>query len=191
MAAGKPDSAAAWSAFLGGITPRLFLEVSFSAPPRKSTEGNGQTDTPHARPPITPNAQDIYRAGECYLCDVADVLEKEVLRLCEEQQKRSQGALRGGAARGAGSSSSSSSSGGGGGGPTDSSLHAEVAAGADFVWQTMLQAYELVGDQFELYATRNVFLWPEGVEFSVRAAARPRPRRRHLQPALRRPRTCP
>jgi hypothetical protein len=110
------------------------------------------------------------------LCDVADVLEKEVLRLCEEQQKRSQGALRGGAARGAGSSSSSSS-GGGGGGPTDSSLHAEVAAGADFVWQTMLQAYELVGDQFELYATRNVFLWPEGVEFSVRAAACPRPRR--------------
>jgi hypothetical protein len=132
---------------LGGVTPRLFLE-------------------------------DIYRAGECYLCDVADVLEKEVLRLCEEQQKRSQGALRGGgAARGAGGTSSSSSSsssssggggGGGGGGPTYSSLHAEVAAGADFVWQTMLQAYELVGDQFELYATRNVFLWPEGVEFSVR-----------------------
>jgi len=99
MAAGKPDSAAAWCAFLGGITPRLFLEVSFSAPPRKNTEGNGQTDTPHTRPPITPNAQDIYRAGECYLCDVADVLEKEVLRLCEEQQKRSQGALRGGAGR--------------------------------------------------------------------------------------------
>jgi hypothetical protein len=122
--------------------------------------------------------EDVYRAGECYLCDVADVLEKEVLRLCEEQQRRAQGALRGGAARGAaggggggGGSSSSSSSSSSGGGPTDSSLHAEVAAGADFVWQTMLQAYELVGDQFELYATRNVFLWPEGVEFSVRAGA--------------------
>ena len=144
------DSAAAWSAFLGGITPRLLLE-------------------------------DVYRAGECYLCDVADVLEKEVLRLCEEQQRRAQGALRGGAARGAaggggGGSSSSSSSSSSGGGPTDSSLHAEVAAGADFVWQTMLQAYELVGDQFELYATRNVFMWPEGVEFSVRGSPRPRPR---------------
>jgi hypothetical protein len=149
MASGKTDSAAAWSAFLGGITPRLFLE-------------------------------DIYRAGECYLCDVADVLEKEVLRLCEEQQKRSQGSLRG-AARGAGAVGGGGGGGGGGsgdggsssgsGGPTDSSLHAEVAAGADFVWQTMLQAYELVGDQFELYATRNVFLWPEGVEFSVRAGA--------------------
>jgi hypothetical protein len=163
------DSAAAWSAFLGGITPRLLLE-------------------------------DVYRAGECYLCDVADVLEKEVLRLCEEQQRRAQGALRGGAARGAagggggggGGSSSSSSSSSSGGGPTDSSLHAEVAAGADFVWQTMLQAYELVGDQFELYATRNVFMWPEGVEFSVRGSPRPRPREPLLPPHTPpHPATCP
>ena len=136
-AASGTDAAAAWAAFLGGTTPRLFLE-------------------------------DVYRAGECYLCDIADVLEKEVHRLCEEQQKRSRGVRAAGAARREGGGGGGG--GGGGSGPTDSSLHAEIAAGVDCVWETMLQAYELVGDQFEAYALRNVFQWPEGVEFSVRGA---------------------
>jgi hypothetical protein len=115
---------------------------------------------PHATPPHAPCAD--------YLCDVADSLEAEVQRLCDEQQKRARGRVsRRDGAGGAGAASAAKAS---AQGPTDSALHAEIATGADLVWGTMLQAYELVGDQFEVYAHRNVFAWPEGLDFSVRAA---------------------
>ena len=93
-----------------------------------------------------------------YLCDVSDSLEAEVLRLCEEQLKKVRGRVsRGGAASAAKAA-----------GPTDTALRAEVASGADSILDTMVQAYELVGDQFEGYARRNVFAWPEGLEAVVR-----------------------
>ena len=99
-----------------------------------------------------------------YLCDIADNLEAEVQHICDEQVKRARGrvARRDGAAGKAGGS-------GGSGGPTDSALHAEIAAGADAVWTAMQQAYEMAGDQFEVYAHRNVFAWPEGLEATAAA----------------------
>lgn len=97
-----------------------------------------------------------------YLCDVSDSLEVEVQRLCEEQLKKVRGRVsRGGAASAAKAA-----------GPTDTALRAEVASGADSILDTMVQAYELVGDQFEVYARRNVFAWPEGLEYPVRVRAR-------------------
>lgn len=115
--------------------------------------------------------EDVYRFGEDYLCDIADTLESEVLRICEEKLKRARtrvvrkDAVGGGSGAGAGAGGVKA----GGGGPTDSALNAEVAAGVDAVWETMVQAYELVGDQFEAYAMRNVFAWPEGLEVTVSA----------------------
>ena len=43
---------------------------------------------------------DVYRAGEDYLCDTIDALEKEVVRVCEEAERKR--ALGRGAARSAG-----------------------------------------------------------------------------------------
>ena len=123
--------------------------------------------------------EDVYRFGEDYLCDIADTLESEVLRICEEKLKRARtrvvrkDAVGGGSGAGAGAGGVKA----GGGGPTDSALNAEVAAGVDAVWETMVQAYELVGDQFEAYAMRNVFAWPEGLEVTVSACF-------HLNPGL-------
>jgi hypothetical protein len=104
--------------------------------------------------------EDVYRFGEDYVCDGVDSLEKEVLRMSTErsasrrlQRVRGKGKV------------------GGGEGPTDSALSAEVANGVDHVWDTMLQAYELVGDQFEAYALRNVFTWPVGLDYTVRVRA--------------------
>ena len=98
--------------------------------------------------------EDVYRSGEDFFCDIVDGLEKEVHRLCEEHAAlRTKGRMGGRKAEGSG--------------PTDSALRAEVASGVDSVWETLLQAHELVGDQFEAYALRNIFVWPEGLEYSV------------------------
>ena len=101
---------------------------------------------------------------------MADSLEAEVQRLCEEQQKRARGRVSrrdggGGSSSGAAASSAQAAA---ALDPTGTALQAEIAKGADNVHSTMLQAYELVGDQFEGYARRNVFAWPEGLEAVVR-----------------------
>ena len=103
--------------------------------------------------------EDVYRFGEDYICDVSDTLETEILRICEDKLKRARPRVV----------RKDNGSGKGGPGPTDSALHAEVALGVDTVWETMVQAYELVGDQFEAYSMRNVFSWPEGLNSLVRS----------------------
>ena len=111
--------------------------------------------------------EDVYRSGEDFFCDSVDGLEREMHRLCEEHAAQRSKGVRTGGARKQGAAAAAGSS----AGPTDSALRAEVAAGVDSVWETLLQAYELVGDQFEAYALRNIFVWPEGLEFSVRPRA--------------------
>ena len=131
-----------------------------------SAQGHWRSPPPIAHPRVRAHPDPLAPTRALppadYLCDVSDSLEVEVQRLCEEQLKKVRGRVsRGGAASAAKAA-----------GPTDTALRAEVASGADSILDTMVQAYELVGDQFEVYARRNVFAWPEGLEYPVRVRAR-------------------
>jgi hypothetical protein len=91
--------------------------------------------------------EDIYRTGEDYLADTIDTLEREVLRVCEENERKR---VLGRSART---------------GSVDmTALKAEVAAGVDQVWDLLVSAYAMAGDMFEAYALRNCFTWPAGLD---------------------------
>jgi hypothetical protein len=95
----------------------------------------------------------VYAFFEDYATDAIEVLEKEARRIVLEtaaRRIRRSGGGGGGAAAG-------------GDGPTESALHEEIARGADALWAVILEALELPGDQFEMYALSSVFRWPEGL----------------------------
>ena len=98
---------------------------------------------------------DVYRAGEDYLCDTIDALEKEVVHVCEEAERKR--ALGRGAVRSAGASAPALSE----------DARAEIVAGVDRVWGLLMGAYEVASDMFEQYCNRNVFTWPAGLDFAV------------------------
>jgi hypothetical protein len=106
----------------------------------------------HLRP-LSPLPCAVYRAGEDYVCDSVDQMERELTALVATIQ--SKGKLRK-AGAGAGASSSSS-------GPTDTALHEEIAQGMDRLWSLLLAPYEYAGDMFEVYSLKNLFAWPAGV----------------------------
>ena len=90
---------------------------------------------------------DVYRLGEDYLADTIDSLESEVMRVCEENERK----------RKLGRSART--------GSIDvTALQAEVAAGIDKVWELLVSAYAMAGDMFEAYALRNCFTWPTGLD---------------------------
>ncbi len=112
------------------------------------------TNLSHARP-LSPLPCAVYRAGEDYVCDSVDQMERELTALVATIQ--SKGKLRkAGAGAGAGAASSSS-------GPTDTALHEEIAQGMDRLWSLLLAPYEYAGDMFEVYSLKNLFAWPAGV----------------------------
>ena len=96
---------------------------------------------------------DVYRAGEDYLCDTIDALEKEVVRVSEEAGRKR--ALANGAVRSASAVAPA----------LTEEARAEIVAGVDRVWGLLMGAYEVASDMFEQYCNRNVFTWPVGLDF--------------------------
>lgn len=118
---------------------------------------------------------DVYRLGEDYLADTIDSLESEVMRVCEENERK----------RKLGRSARM--------GSIDvTALQAEVAAGIDKVWELLVSAYAMAGDMFESYALRNCFTWPAGLDLvSPHAATSGCARAAPLQSCVPHPPTAP
>jgi hypothetical protein len=121
-----------------------------------------RSSRPLTIPPHTLFLSAVYRAGEDYICDAIDYMEREFGALADAiaNGKGKAGGPKGKGGGGGGAASSSAS------GPTDSEVHEEIARGMDRLWTLLLAPYEYVGDMFEVYALRNTFAWPTSLPFA-------------------------
>lgn len=95
----------------------------------------------------------VYRFREDYICDGVDVFEREARKLMDEIAVRK--------ARIKKSKNGSNS------GPSNSATSDELARGTDAMLVAMLEALELSGDMFDVFARRNVFKWPPGLKYEL------------------------